>query len=530
MEMCCSKCRGRINLNTLVILYPHAITRSVIKQQVFKLPKMSNDFEIDMTIPSASDIDVQEEQEEQVQEEPELLTLEMMVEHLPNLDVGELIELTEKVNTILKKKWKSQMGSKSKGKGKSQVEKPKKLASKALRRTQAWIPYVQKHALENGWDSFVIRQESKNKETGEVEAEEIEKSASVPNDPEDDKPAYTFKDAKTGDIITPAHVFEDTGKHLIYKEAMSLSAKLKWREGVKPSHKFKDEEEEHSHWSDLFQAFVKQYEDQEASSSSSSSSPSSPSSPSSVASSPASSPKVRRLTSAEKEAEKEEKRQIVEEEKERKRQEKEEEKERKRLEKEEEKRQKEEEREQKRLEKEEEKRRKEEEKEAEKNRKEAEKSSKKSPPAAAVKKSPVPAAKASVTKIVPAAKASVTKVVPTKPPTGMVIEEVSDDEKEVTPSVSSKSAVVTSKAITPAKTAAPKALAKSKSEPEKMVWNIPEDDLVHTWTFQGKTYLVNHLKCVWEKLPSGEAGNWVGMVIPEENRIDTEVEEPEYDE
>ena len=440
-----------------------------------------------MSIPSASEV---ESQEEQLVEEPqpELLTLEMMVEHLPNLDGAELIELMDKVNAVLKKKWKSQAGTKSKVK--SQVEKPKKPASKALRRTQAWIPYVQKHAMDNGWEAFVIRQESKNKETDETEVEEIEKSASVLNEATDDKPAYTFKvkDPKTGketgEIITPTYIFADTGKHLIYKDAMSLSAKLKWREGVKPSQKFKNEDEERSHWSDLFQAFVDQYDEQDESLASSSS----------TASTPSSSPKVRRLTASEKEEEKEERKRIAEEEKERKRQEKEEEKRHK---------------------------------EEEKERKRQEKDQKKSPPAAAVKKSPVPAVKASVVKAVAPTPAAKTPTPAAKAATTAT----SKSATPVTPAAAAKPATTTtpSKAITPAKTTAPKALTKAKSEPEKMVWNCPEDDMVHKWTWQGKTYLVNHHKCVWEMLPSGDAGNWVGLVIPEENRIDTEYEEPEYE-
>jgi len=473
----------------------------------------TENIEIDMTIPSASEVEVQEEE----QVEQELLTLEMMVEHLPNLEVSELMELMDKVNAVLKKKWKSQTASKSKGK--SQAEKPKKPASKALRRTQAWIPYVQKHAMDNGWESFVIRQESKNKETGETEVEEIEKSASVLNEPKDGKPAYTFKDVKSGEIITPTYIFADTGKHLIYKEAMSLSAKWKWSEGVKPAQKFRDEDEERSHWSDLFQSFVDQYDDQEQSTSTASSSTTASTASSSVASTPSSSPKVRRLTAAEKEEEKEEKKRIAEEEKERKRLEKEEEKERKRQEKEEEKQRKEEEKERKRLEKEEEKRQKEEEKE----QKRQEKESKKSPPAAAVKKSPIPAAK--VSKVVPAAKAATASTASTA---------TSAKAATATTSTATTTTPKESKAITPAKSIAPKALTKPKEEAkpkeEVMTWNIPEDELVHKWTWKGKTYLVNHLKCVWERLPSGDAGNWVGLVILEENRIDTSYEEPSYDE
>jgi hypothetical protein len=69
---------------------------------------------------------------------------------------------------------------------------------------------------------------------------------------------------------------------------------------------------------------------------------------------------------------------------------------------------------------------------------------------------------------------------------------------------------------------------KEEEKKEVMVWNIPEDDLVHDWTFQGVTYLANSQGGVWERDAEGNPGNWVGMVVKEENRIDTTVPEPVY--
>ena len=431
-----------------------------------------------MDVPTASPVEIQEE--EQGQE----LTPELVMEYLPHLDVLQLLEVAASVNLLLKKHWKT-TGSKAKAK----ADKPKKAASAALKRTQAWIPYVQKHVTENGWEEFTIREETKDKETGKTMVEETTRSCSIPNDL-----AYSYKDAKSGSTMTPAHIFKDTMKHLIYKEAMSLSAILKWKSGVKPVSKLSTEQEQEQ-WSDLYREFVENYEETSVSLSTASSTPSS------MVSSP-SSPKVRRLSAAEKEEEKEQKRQIAEEEKEKKRQAKEEEKEQKRLEKEAEK-------EQKRLEKEAEKEQKRLEKEAEKEQKEQEKKEKEQ---AKVKKSPVPATV--IKKVIVPVKATPVKVAPVK----------------VTAPAAPAPAPAAPAPVSPkpkAAKAAPKQLL--QKEKVELIWNIPEDGMVHPWTFQGKTYVVNAEKCVWGVTEDGMPGDWVGMVDLEKGVIDTTVEEPAYD-
>ena len=457
---------------------------------------MSAEYEIDMSvesIPFASE--VESEPEVEVQEEVQLLTLEVMMEHLPSMDPQELLELMAAVNTVLKKKWKSSPMKKS-------VEKVKKPAPKALKRNQAWIAFTLRHAMNNGWEAYTIHQETKNKATGETVPDDTARSGSVPNNA--DTP-YTFKDAKTGAIVTPAFIYEDTGKHFIYKEAMSLSAQWKWAEGARPAIKFRDETEEQEHWSDLFREFIAGYEDTDLGSESESSSSSSSSS------STPSSPVGRRLTAAEREEERAEKRRIAEEEKEVKRQAREEKKEESRQKKEREEREKE----ARRLEREA--------KKAEKDRLELEKKAekekkaeaKKSPPASAVlvKRSPVPAAKAVTSKtVVPAPKAPA----PAKAATAAA--------KAATTTVKDATAPTTVKAATAtAKAAAPKQLK------PKMTFDIEEDSLVHDWTWEGKTYLVNSDKCVWEKTADGEAGDWVGMVDLEQGIIDTSVPEPDYE-
>ena len=462
---------------------------------------MSAEYEIDMSvesIPSASEIVSESEPEVEVQEEVQLLTLEVMMEHLPSMDPQELLELMAAVNTVLKKKWKSNPTKKS-------VEKVKKPAPKALKRNQAWIAFTLKHAMDNGWEAYTIHQETKNKTTGETVPDDTARSGSVPNNA--DTP-YTFKDAKTGAIVTPAFIYEDTGKHFIYKEAMSLSAQWKWAEGARPAIKFRDETEEQEHWSDLFREFIAGYEDADLGSESESSSSSSSSS-----SSTPSSPAGRRLTAAEREEERAEKRRIAEEEKEVKRQAREEKKEESRQKKEQEEREKEArrlEREAKKAEKD----RLEQEKKAEKEKK-AE--AKKSPPASAVlvKRSPVPAAKAST-----ASTATKTVVPAPKAPAPA-------------PAKAATAAPAPAKATTaPAKattaTAAAKAAAPKQLKP-KMTFDIEADSLVHDWTWEGKTYLVNSDRYVWEKTADGELGDWVGVVDLEKEIIDTSAPEPEYE-
>ena len=404
-------------------------------------------------IPSASDVEIDmeipvQEDEQEVQEE---LTLEELIKHLSDMDVMDIMEMIEKANNILKKKWKLVQPKESK------LNKPKKPASKALKRNQAWIPFVLKYVTENGWESFTIQQTKKDKVTGEEVTEVVERSGSIPNTID-----YSYKDAKTKKTITPAFIFEDTQKHLIFKDAMSLSAKLRYEDDDKKVE------------SDLFKQFLAEYQEPEDSSaignddthddSDSSSSSSSSSTPTRS---------VIRMTSAEKEAEKE-----------RKQKEKEEEKEQKRLEREAEK----------------EKKRKEKEEEEEKKRKEKEKETKKS--------SPKPVEK---------------KVIPAKKSTSPTASSAST-EKAATTASTEKAATAASKPTIAAKKPAPKNI------PAKpVVFNIPNDGYAHKWDFEGVTYMANSDRMIWTRNVSGDADAWVGIFLPSENRIDTTVPEPEYE-
>ena len=423
-------------------------------------------------IPSASEIEIVMDVPDQNEmgEVEEEMTLEEMLKYLSELEATEIMEIVEKANGILKKKWKQIQPTESKLK---KMNKPKKPASKALKRNQAWIPFVLKHAMENGWESFTIQQTTKDKNTGEATTEVVKRSGSILNTID-----YTFDDVKTKEKVKPAFIFEDTQKHLIFKEAMSLSAK--WR--------YADEKKTVP--SDLFSQFLAEYDEPEEED---------VSEPVEVDSAP----KVMHITAAEKEAEKERKQREKDEEKEQTGLEREVEKERKQREKEEEK-------EQKRLEREaekEEKRREKEEKEQEDRKKKVEKEK----PA---KASP-PAKKVVIAKKVGTTPATSSAPAPTPAPTPAKAATASST------TASTPTAKPAAKAVVKAAKPAPKNI------PAKPVFDIPADGYAHEWVFEGKTYMANSDREIWTCNAAGEAEYWVGIFLPEENRIDTNAPVPE---
>jgi hypothetical protein len=137
------------------------------------------------------------------------------------------------------------------------------------------------------------------------------------------------------------------------------------------------------------------------------------------------------------------------------------------------------------------------EKEAKKAEKEAEKAAKKAEKEAAKKpaaKAPVPAA--AVKKAAAPVKATATPV------------------KAVTA------------AAAPVKTPVKKAAV---AAPKKEEWSCPADGMVHPWPYKGKTYLRNSDNEVWARGADGGCGEWQGVYIPAEDRIDDSVPEPVFD-
>jgi hypothetical protein len=137
------------------------------------------------------------------------------------------------------------------------------------------------------------------------------------------------------------------------------------------------------------------------------------------------------------------------------------------------------------------------EKEAKKAEKEAEKAAKKAEKEAAKKpaaKTPVPAA---------AVKAAVKAPV-----------------KAATP------APVKAAAAAPVKAPVKKAAV---AAPKKEEWSCPADGMVHPWPYKGKTYLRNSDNEVWLRGADGGCGEWQGVYLPAEERIDDSVPEPVFD-
>jgi hypothetical protein len=86
---------------------------------------------------------------------------------------------------------------------------------------------------------------------------------------------------------------------------------------------------------------------------------------------------------------------------------------------------------------------------------------------------------------------------------------------------------------TPAATAIPaKAVAVKKAPAvaaKKEEWVCPADGMVHPWPYKGKTYLRNSDNEVWLRAADGGCGEWQGIYLPAEERIDDSVPEPEFE-
>ena len=74
----------------------------------------------------------------------------------------------------------------------------------------------------------------------------------------------------------------------------------------------------------------------------------------------------------------------------------------------------------------------------------------------------------------------------------------------------------------PAKKPAPAAVKKEE-------WSCPDDGMLHPWAYKGKQYFRNKENQVWLKGTDGGCGDWQGIYIPAEDRIDDSVPEPEFE-
>jgi hypothetical protein len=90
-------------------------------------------------------------------------------------------------------------------------------------------------------------------------------------------------------------------------------------------------------------------------------------------------------------------------------------------------------------------------------------------------------------------------------------------------------------AVTPVKAAAAAAPVKAPvkkaavAAPKKEEWSCPADGMVHPWSYKGKQYLRNSDNEVWVRGADGGCGEWQGVYLPAEDRIDDSVPEPVFD-
>jgi hypothetical protein len=101
---------------------------------------------------------------------------------------------------------------------------------------------------------------------------------------------------------------------------------------------------------------------------------------------------------------------------------------------------------------------------------------------------------------------------------------------EKVPKAATKVAVkVPAKAAAPAVTAAEGVKPGPKKAAQKAVvteWTCPADGNVYPWPYKGKNFLRNSDNQVWEADAEGGCGDWAGVFIPVEDRIDESAADP----
>jgi len=68
-----------------------------------------------------------------------------------------------------------------------------------------------------------------------------------------------------------------------------------------------------------------------------------------------------------------------------------------------------------------------------------------------------------------------------------------------------------------------------KKKVEKVEWSCPADGQLHPWPFKGTNYLRNSDNDVYLRGEDGGMGDWQGVYLPAEDRIDDSQPEPEYE-
>lgn len=71
---------------------------------------------------------------------------------------------------------------------------------------------------------------------------------------------------------------------------------------------------------------------------------------------------------------------------------------------------------------------------------------------------------------------------------------------------------------------------KKKAAPKEEEWSCPADGNVYPWVYKGKNYLRDSDNRIWEAAATGGCGDWAGVFIKAEDRIDNSVADPYGDE
>ena len=131
-------------------------------------------------------------------------------------------------------------------------------------------------------------------------------------------------------------------------------------------------------------------------------------------------------------------------------------------------------------------------------------------------------------------------------------EKAAELEKKKTEAAEKRAAIKAAKDAAKAPKAAPKAAVKAAAAPAKAVaapaaagvkpgpkkkvapkveeWSCPSDGNVYPWPYKGKKFLRNMDNQVWEEDAEGGCGDWAGMFLPTEDRIDESAADPFADE
>jgi len=107
------------------------------------------------------------------------------------------------------------------------------------------------------------------------------------------------------------------------------------------------------------------------------------------------------------------------------------------------------------------------------------------------------------------------------------------EKKAATPKAVPKAAVkVPAKAAAvPAAVAAPAGVKPGpKKKAAEPAWTCPNDDNVYPWTYKGTKLLRNFTNQIWTADADGGCGDWKGLYLPAEDRIDDSAADPFADE